>query len=43
VQVARGLSQSIYDALTRGKYMRYLPSIRADVYYKLRCVALLVV
>lgn len=33
--VSRSLSQSIYDAMTRGRYQRYLPSIRNDMYYKL--------
>lgn len=35
--VARSsLSVSIYDAMTRGRYMRYLPSIRTDMHYKLK-------
>jgi hypothetical protein len=34
--VSRAFGDSIYDAMMIGRYQRYLPSIRTDIYYKLR-------
>lgn len=33
--VSRGFSPSIYDAMMRGRYLRYLPSVRNDKMYML--------
>jgi len=33
--ISRGLSSSIYDAMMRGLYLRYLPAVRTDLHYKL--------